>query len=125
MLATAAVAMLVGSCGDGQNPWCEDLESVADLDVLAGAITAGDGPAAREQLDEFDQVAASAPQDIADAMGRIAEVLGEAVAVSLAGDEAEDLELRREATNQALAQIPAETSEVSAWAEEECGIRLD
>jgi hypothetical protein len=57
-------------------------------------------------------------------MVELATVLGEAVEVSLAGDS-EDLELRREATNQRLAELPPRILEVSSWAEEECGIRLD
>lgn len=117
--------MVVPSCGDGQNPWCEELESLGDLEALAAAIASGDGPSASEQLDEFDGVAESAPEDIADAMQEVADVLADAVEVSLASDDVDDLELRRDATNQRLAEIPDQISEVSSWAEEECGIRLD
>lgn len=115
----------VSSCGDGQDPWCEDLGSFRGLDQLSAAIVAGDGPSAREQLEDFRRLAQDSPEEISDDMAEIARVLEEAVEVSLAGDDAEDLERRREATNQRLAAIPTNTSAVSAWAEEECGIRLD
>lgn len=58
-------------------------------------------------------------------MREVADVLGEAVEVSLASDDVEDLELSREATNQRLAEIPSDISAITSWAEEECGIRLD
>ncbi len=115
----------VASCGDGQDPWCDDLESFRGLEQLSAAILAGDGPSAREQLEDFGRLAQDSPEEISEDMAEIAGVLEEAVEVALAGEDSEDLENRREATNQRLAAVPTNISAVSAWAEEECGIRLD
>ena len=122
----AAVATSAG-CGDDQPEWCDDLESVGSLGALAAAITAADGPTATEELESFGQVAESAPNEIRADMEAIADVLAEVVAVAMAGEnaDADQLELRREAANQQLAEIPAHVATVTGWAEEECGIRLD
>ena len=115
----------VSSCGDGRDPWCDDLESFRGLDQLSAAILAGDGPSASEQLEDFGRLAQDSPEEISDDMAEIARVLEEAVSVAMAGEESEDVENLRDATNQWLAAVPTNISAVSAFAEEECGIRLD
>lgn len=115
----------VASCGDRQDPWCDDLESFRGLEQLSAAIVAGDGPSARGQLEDFGRLADDSPEEISDDMAEIARVLEEAVEVAMAGEDSGDIENRRGAINQSLAAVPRNISAVSAWAEEECGIRLD
>jgi hypothetical protein len=115
----------VASCGDGQDPWCDELESFRGLEQLSAAIVAGDGPSAREQLEDFGRLAQNSPEEISDDMAEIARVLEEAVEVAMAAEDSGDIENRRGAINQSLAAVPRNISAVSAWAEEECGIRLD
>ena len=120
-----ALAALGTGCSDDQHPWCADLESIGDLTELAAAIAAGDASAARAQTDVVNEVAQGAPTEIRDDITDVAKVLEEAVEVSLAPTDAENLDNRREATNQRLADVPEKISTISAWAEEECGLRLD
>ena len=128
-LVALAVAGLAGTaaCGDDQPEWCDDLASVGDLEQLAAAITTSDGPTAAEELDRFEEVAAAAPEAVRSDMETIASTLRDVVDVALAGEnaDADDLELRRDAANQRLAEMPAHIAAVTGWAEEECGIRLD
>lgn len=122
----AAVLTLTG-CGGDQLPWCSELESVADLEELATALSSGDAEGAADGLERFTSVASSAPVEIRADMETVADALSEVVGVAMTGDgaEPEDLELRREAVNEQLGRVTSNVAAVSAWAEQECGIRLD
>lgn len=121
------MTLITIGCGDDQPEWCEQLRSVGELDQLAAAISAADGPTATEELERFTQVAGSAPEAVRDDMEAIASTLAEVVDIAMAGDEVDpdQLELRREAANERLAEMTDRIASVSGWAEEECGIRLD
>jgi hypothetical protein len=121
-----AVLALAG-CGDDQLPWCSELASVADLEELATALSAGDSEGVAEGVERFTSVASSAPVEIRADMEAVADALSEVVEVAMTGDGAdpEDLELRREAVNAQLGRVTSNVAAVSAWAEQECGIRLD
>jgi len=127
VVTTLVAVLLPAACTDKQNPWCEQLSSLGDLDALTTAVSEGDGPTAQKELERFEAVAEDAPEAVHDDMVAIADTLGEVVAVGLAGADAEDTELeqRREAANQRLAAMSERTADVSAWAETECGIHLD
>lgn len=125
--ATVVAVAVSAGCGDDQPEWCDELESVGNLEALAAAIAAADGPTATDELEGFEQVAEGAPSEIRADMEAIADVLSDVVAVAMAGEnaDADQLELQRESANQRLAEIPGHVATVSGWAEEECGIRLD
>lgn len=128
VLTVAAVAVVaLSGCGDDQLPWCSELASVADLGDLANALSDGDPEGVSESLQRFNAVASSAPAEIRADMTAVADALTEAVDVAMTGDEAEPdaLELRREAVNTQLGRVTTNVAAVSAWAEQECGIRLD
>lgn len=121
------VAVVLAGCGNDQLPWCSELESVSDLEQLATAISDGDATTANEEVDRFSAVASSAPAGVRTDMQAVADALSEVVGVAMTGEEADpdDLELRREAVNDQLGRVTANVDAVSAWAEQECGIRLD
>ncbi|MCP4435805.1 MAG: hypothetical protein GY812_09985 [Actinomycetia bacterium] len=127
LVAAFGLTAPLAACGDGTPTWCGQLESVGDLDSLVAAVASDDGSTGATELDRFAAVAADAPEEIADDMAAINDTFAEVVDIALSGSEADpdELELRREAANQRLAEMPAHVAAVSAWAETECGIRLD
>lgn len=122
------VILTVGGCGEDQLPWCSELASIADLEELAAALSTDDAESAAEELERFDSVASSAPLEVRADMEAVTDALSQAVEVAMAGDDdadPDDLELRREAVNEQLGRVTSNVAAVSAWAEQECGIRLD
>lgn len=115
------------SCGDDQDPWCERLATVVELDALADSISASDPGAASEEVDRFAEVAAEAPEAVRGDMTAVADALEQVVDVALTGSDADpdDLELRREAVNEQLGRVTSNVTAVTSYAESECGIRLD
>ncbi|MEZ5237599.1 MAG: hypothetical protein R2716_01095 [Microthrixaceae bacterium] len=91
-----SMVALPTSCGDDQDPWCERLATVVELDALADSISASDPGAASEEVDRFAEVAAEAPEAVRGDMTAVADAL-EQVDVALTGSDADpdDLELRR------------------------------
>lgn len=127
LLAAAAAGLLVAGCGEDQDPWCDQLDSLADLGELATALASGDAESAQRELERFSEAASDAPEAVRDDMVAVADALEQVVGVALTGPDADpdDLELRRESVNDQLDTVSANVSAVSAYAETECGIRLD
>ena len=118
---------LAPACSDDQAAWCDDLEEIWELVELRTAAMEGDAAAAQGELERFSEVASEAPEEIRDDMQQISALLEEVVAIGMAGGTTSDdeLERRRERANQQLASMPERTARVAAWAERECGLRLD
>lgn len=127
LVAVAGAALVLSGCGDDQLPWCSELASVADLHELSTALSTHDSEAVSEELERFTSVATSAPVEVRADMEAVADALTEAVDVAMTGTDSDpdDLELRREAVNTQLGRVTSNVTAVSAWAEQECGIRLD
>ncbi|MFV0316578.1 MAG: hypothetical protein ACK5O2_06405 [Microthrixaceae bacterium] len=125
--ATAFTLLFFTACGEDQIPWCSDLEKWSGLDALAAAITAGDSAAASDELEGFDEMARSAPQEIRSDMETVSSALAASVGVALddGATDPDKLELRRDELNVQLGRITTQLQAVSTFAETECGIRLD
>ncbi len=115
---------LVG-CSTSQPAYCDDLEAWMSFDDLSAAITAGDENAAAAQLEALQELARSAPDEIAEDMDEIVATTADVVALGLTNSDSTADELERERVNRRLARVVENTTAVSAWAETECGIRLD
>jgi len=123
----AAVVLVVPACGDAQPGYCADLESMGSLKALTAAVAARDRAKAAAEVERFRAVADGAPAEIHADMAAIADTLAEVVALGTTAQNGSDAELerRRKRANQRLAAMTDHTAAVAAWAEEQCGLRLD
>ncbi|MEZ5348195.1 MAG: hypothetical protein R2714_03210 [Microthrixaceae bacterium] len=117
----------LSACGEDQDPWCDQLEEWSGLDTLSQAIESGDATTAAEELDGFQELSESAPDEVRNDMEAVADALRSAVDITLDSDSADpdDLELRREELNERLGRLAAELQSISSFAETECGVRLN
>jgi hypothetical protein len=130
MRGLAAALVLVGNillvgCSGGPPAFCDDLEDWVTFDDLNAAIVAGDSEAAEEQMSMLEELASSAPSEIAADMAEVSATMTDVVALGLSTTGSTEDELERERVNRRLAGVVEHTTSVAAWAERECGLRLD
>jgi hypothetical protein len=139
------VSLVAGpaACGDGRPAFCDDLSEQAALDGLTSALEGGDLGAAAEEAAALRDLASAAPREIRPQFEALASGVVDLVALLEAerapgdGGDADgptpddgnvtdpaEVERLRKELNDRLGELTDDSSEVSAWTEENCGFSL-